>query len=378
MDTNTIIIGASAAGLSCAVCLQKSGIPFTLLEQSTSIGNEWKKRYQRLHLHTPKNHSHLPYLRMPERYMKYVSKHEFATYLEDYVKAFNIKPTFNQRVIKVEQGEQRWVVNTEAETYTCKNVIIATGYAERPVKPRWRGLENFRGNIIHSSEYTNGKPFKDKKVLVVGFGNSACEIALCLYEHQAKPALSVRSGVNILPREIAGISIVEIALLEKWLIKASPVLADWINKPVLELINGNINKYGLRKSVHGPITQMVREGKVPLLDIGTLALIKEGKISVFPDVAHITSDTLKFSDGREEPFEVIILATGFSPSFSEFLMNSDKVCDVHGIPHVSGQESKLRGLFFCGFHVSPTGMIREIGIEARRIAHLLRKKNHPG
>ena len=315
---------------------------------------------------------------MPERYMKYVSKHEFATYLEEYAKAFNINPYFNQKVIKVEQGEHRWGVNTQAGRYTCENVIIATGYAEKPVKPDWRGLENFRGKVIHSSEYTNGKPFKDKKVLVVGFGNSACEIALCLYEHQAKPALSVRSGVNILPREIAGISIVEIALLEKWLIKTAPVLADWINKPVLKLIYGDIKRYGLRKSNYGPITQMVKERKVPLLDIGTLALIKERKISVFPDIDYISSDTVKFSDGREETFEAIISATGFSPSFSEFLINSDSLCDTRGIPLVSGQESKLGGLFFCGFHVSPTGMLREIGIEARRIAHLLRKKNHPG
>jgi len=210
--TNTIIIGASAAGLSCAVCLQQAGIPFILLEQSESIGHEWQKRYDRLHLHTTKKLSQLPYFKMPEYYPKYVSKDDFATYLQQYAAAFNIQPDFNKKVIRVFQRKRNWEVSTKTETFSCSHVIIATGLAQKPLHVLGSSIKNFKGEVMHSSEYTNGKPYKNKKVLVVGFGNSACEIALCLFEHSAIPSLSVRNGVNILHRDIAGVSIVDIAL----------------------------------------------------------------------------------------------------------------------------------------------------------------------
>jgi indole-3-pyruvate monooxygenase len=375
--TNTLIIGGSAAGLSCAACLQKSGIPFILLEQNENPGKAWKKRYDRLHLHTTKKHSHLPFLKMPSHYTKYVSKDDFAKYLDDYAAAFSIRPHFNEKVKTVEQKQDRWIASTDRETYSSENIIIATGLAGEPVGNVVNGINKFKGKVLHSSEYANGKLFKNKKVLIVGFGNSACEIALCLHEHQALPSLSVRHGVNILPREIAGISVVNIALLQSWIIKFSPALADRINKPVLRFINGDIKKYGLKECGYGPLTQIMKDRKIPLLDIGTLALIKTGKIKVFPGIADIVSDMVKFTDGSEENPEVIICATGYRPSFGRFLKNFEKVCDDQGIPLASGKESALSGLFFCGFHVSATGMLREIGIEAKRIAGIIKRKHFP-
>ena len=369
--TNTIIIGAGAAGLACAACLTRCEISFVVLEESFGIGNTWHNRYDRLHLHTTRKHSELPYFPMPKSYPKYVPKDLYAAYLRDYASSFNIRPLFGQKVNGVQRHANVWVTRTDEVIYTSKYVIIATGCAGKPVHDLQNGLRLFKGDVLHSCEYRNGRGYADKKVLVVGFGNSACEIALCLYEHGAVPSLSVRNCVNILPRELAGISVVRIATLQKWLIDISPALADAANAPLLVIINGNIERYGLRKCAYGPLTQITKNRKIPLIDIGTIKLIKRGKITVFPAIENVDGHTVKFIDGREAEFDAVICATGYVPAFAEFLTDYEKVCDDAGMPLSSGQESALHGLYFCGFRVSPTGMLREIGREAKRIARLV-------
>ena len=249
--SDTLIIGASAAGLACAVCLKKYQIPFILLEQYDKVGMEWRHRYDRLHLHTPKKNSALPYFRMPGNYDKYVSKNDFVNYLQQYSDEFNIQPLFNKKVIQVKRKENMWETSTTTEKFISQNLIIATGYSRKPLQPEVKGIENFKGDTIHSSQYKNGESYKGKKVLVVGFGNSACEIAIDLHEHNALPSLSVRSGVNIIPRDIAGIPILNIVIAESWLTKISPALTDAINKPILSLIYGDYKKYGLTKLPYG-------------------------------------------------------------------------------------------------------------------------------
>ena len=371
-QTNTIIIGAGAAGLACAACLSRDGIPHIILEQSDSIGNEWRKRYDRLHLHTTRKRSGLPYLPMPAHYPKYASKNDFEQYLKEYAKAFHIQPQFNQKVLRISRLKEHWRITTPDTAYLSSNVVVTTGYARKPMPAIIEGAGGFKGEFIHSSAYTDGKRYREKKVLVIGFGNSACEIAMCLHEHGAFPSISVRNSVNILPREIAGISVLDVALAESWLTKISPSLTDAINKPILNLINGNIRKYGLNPMPYGPITQIVKYRRIPLLDIGIMKLIKQGVVKVYPAIARITDDTVHFVDGRKEIFDAVISATGYLPAVNEFIENSDQVCDASGTPLTSGKESALSGLYFCGYNVSPTGMLREIGIEARNIVKYLK------
>lgn len=375
---NTIIIGAGAAGLACAVCLTRAGISHVVLEKDAAIGSVWRNRYDRLHLHTTKTNSQLPFCQLPRDYPKYVSKDDFAKYLEKYAATFAVRPRFNQKVVKAFRRDNVWSVCTETETFSAHHLIIATGFAGKPRPCTWKGLENFQGTFLHSADYRSGKEFAGKKVLVVGFGNSACEIALCLYEHHAKPALSVRNCVTVLPRDIAGISIVSIAVLENWLTNLSPRLVDTINKPVLRLINGNFAKFGLRECAHGPLTQIIKSRKIPLLDIGTMALIRNNRITVYPGIEEVDSNRVKFTDGREDEFDAIVSATGYLPAFTEFLENWREQCDADGVPQISGRESNMPGLFFCGFRVSPTGMLREIGMEAKNIAGILSRAGFAG
>jgi cation diffusion facilitator CzcD-associated flavoprotein CzcO len=367
IDTNTIIVGAGAAGLACAACLSRKKIPFVILERDDTLGEQWRSRYDRLHLHTPRTHSGLPFLKIPARYPKYPSKNDFAAYLEQYANAFGLKPYFNHQVLSVERENNTWEVATEKNTFHSENVIVATGYARKPLLHQDSG---FTGEVIHSADYKNGEKYRNKKVLLVGFGNSACEIAICLHEHHALPAMSVRSGVNIIPRDLAGIPIISIAIAQQWITKISPRLTDLINQPVLKLTNGNLSKSGLKKLPYGPIEQIVKHHKIPTIDIGTLDLIKKKTIKVYPEIRTIASKEIEFIDGRKEDFDAIIFATGYQPALEEFLKHPD-FSNEKEIP-TQGIHPRL---YFCGFKVSPTGMIREIGIQARKIIrHISRNK----
>jgi indole-3-pyruvate monooxygenase len=369
--TNTIIIGAGAAGLACAACLKKLGIPFIMLEKDNRVGEEWIRRYDRLHLHTPKQHSGLPYFPIPSKFPKYLSKNDFADYLEQYAAVFELIPLFNQKVVSVHRRNENYEVVTSQGIFRSKNLIIASGYASTPVKPLPHEYNNFAGNVIHSSEYKNGEPFKNKKVLVVGFGNSACEIAICLYEHSAFPSLSVRGRVNIIPREIAGISIISLAIAQQAITKLSPRLTDFINKPVLRLMNGDIRKLGLEKLPYGPFTQVVKHKKIPLLDIGTMKLIRQRKINVFPGIKAVTFDAVEFTDGKKENFDAIIYATGYQTCINDFLKSYN---ETESRQAANIAEINLAKMYFCGFNVSSTGMLREIGIEARKIAKAIARQ----
>ena len=113
---------------------------------------------------------------------------------------------------------------------------------------------------------------------------------------------------------------------------------------------------------------MVEEdGHIPLIDIGTLAKIRDGSIKVRGGIDRLTADSVVFDDGTQEPFDAIILATGFRPDLRRLLSDVD-VFDHHGMPRVTGKPSGAPGLYFCGQITVPTGQLREIAIEAERIA----------
>src|SRR4029079_19122278 len=148
----------------------------------------------------------------------------------------------------------------------------------------FKGMETFPGKILHSYGYKTARDFTGQNVLVIGFGNSACEIAIDLYEQAAMPSMSVRSAVSIVPRDIAGIPVLEISMLMRGL---SPRVADAINAPLIRLLVGNINKLGLKKLPYGPLEQIVKDGGAPVLDIGTIGHIRKGHIKVLGEIDHI-------------------------------------------------------------------------------------------
>jgi cation diffusion facilitator CzcD-associated flavoprotein CzcO len=203
----------------------------------------------------------------------------------------------------------------------------------------------------------------------VGFGNSGGEIAIDLCEHGAQVGLAVRSPVNVIPRDLLGIPILSIGIAMGIL---PPRLADALSAPMIRLAMGDLTRYGLRKLPYGPITQITEQGRIPLLDIGTIKLIKQGKIVVHPGIERFTAVGVLFVDGTQANFDAVVLATGYRPQVAEFLQTAN-VLNEEGTPQSSGVQSSETGLYFCGFYISPTGMLREIGLEAVEISQEIAK-----
>ena len=112
----------------------------------------------------------------------------------------------------------------------------------------------------------------------------------------------------------------------------------------------------------------------PVIDVGTIELIKRGQLSVYPGIERFTEEGVIFTDGKDAKYDAVILATGYRPGVNAFLEGASVAHDENGTPSSSGREAPIAGLYFCGYYVSPTGMLREIALEARRISAAIARK----
>jgi cation diffusion facilitator CzcD-associated flavoprotein CzcO len=372
-DTNTLIIGAGPAGLAVGAALRKASASFRILERSSRIADSWHRHYDRLHLHTPKASSALPYRRYPSAYPRYLSRQQFIDYLDDYAHASSLTPELDCEVRRCSRDEVgTWSVATSRGEYRARNVVVATGNARIPHIPRWPGDASFPGPIIHSSAYRNADAFRGKNVLVIGFGNSGAEIALDLAEHGVRCSVSVRAGVNVVPREILRVPIATISRAYQPL---PPRLVDRLNKATLRLAIGDLSSAGLMKSDVGPVTGIAERRRIPVIDVGTVARMRSGDIVAKRGVETIDGREVHFADGAREAFDAIVLATGYSTGLAALFPGHRSVLDSAERPLVSGRESVAPGLYFCGYDVVATGMLRQIGIEAVAIANAIKRKD---
>ena len=362
---DTLIIGASLSGLAAAACLQQQGLGYIIIEKEDRIAAPWHNHYERLHLHTSKKYSHLPFLKFPAGVGRYPGRREVLTYLDEYRHSFGIAPRFGVRALSVIRDGQYWVTETTAGEIRSKYLIMATGAFGKPRPVHFTGVDDFPGPVLHSSDYKTGADFKGRRVLVVGFGNSACEIAIDLYEQGALPSMAVRSAVNVVPRDVLGIPIQTLSLL---LNRLPPPVADAISAPLVRGLIGDIKRLGLRKMPYGPLEQIRRDGRAPVLDIGTIRHIRQGHITIHGDVARIEGSRVVFEGGQSAEFDAIVAATGYDPGDLSILqVNPVRVEDLR----FSTARQACFGedeLYFCGYWISPTGQIREIGLDAQRIA----------
>jgi cation diffusion facilitator CzcD-associated flavoprotein CzcO len=370
-NPDAIIIGAGPAGLACAATMRGAGLNVTVFEKADSVGSVWRRHYDRLHLHSDRSHSALPGMDMPKSFPLYPSREQVVAYLEGYAARFDIKPAFGNEVMRLRRDGTQWCAETASGAVSAPVAIVATGLASAPYCPSWPGSETYRGVTVHSSCYRNPAPYLGKRVLVVGMGNSGGEIALDLAEAGVDVALAVRGPVQILPRDLLGLPIVTWAIFYRSL-RFPPRLVDLINAPILRLALGSFEKLGLRRAAKGPLQMIEEDGRVPMIDIGTLGKIRDGSIKVRRGIERLTDDGVVFSDGKSESFDAVVLATGFRPDLRRLIPGVDAVFDAHGTPRVTGKATNVPGLYFCGQTVSPTGQFREIGIEAGSIATSVR------
>jgi cation diffusion facilitator CzcD-associated flavoprotein CzcO len=347
--------------------MRERGLRVAILEKAGAVASVWRRHYDRLHLHSDRDHSGLPGMAMPRSYPRYPSRAQVVAYLENYAAHFNLQPRFDCAVRGIRRDDSCWRVETAQQTFAAPVVVIATGWADFPYRPTWPGSKTYRGAIVHSSEYRNPTALAGKRVLVVGFGNSGGEIALDLAEAGIEVTLAVRGPVQILPRELLGLPILTWAIAEA---RLPARVADFINAPAIRLAVGSLKKLGLKTPAKGPRRMIEEDHRVPLLDVGTLARIRDGSITVRGGIECFTRDGVAFVDSPPEPFDSVILATGFRPDLRALLPDVTGVFDERGMPLATGQATREPGLFFCGLIASPTGQFREIGIEATRIARL--------
>ena len=345
--------------------MRAAGLDVVVLEKADTVGSVWRHHYDRLHLHTDRKHSGLPGMVMPKTYPLYPTRGQLVEYLESYAARFDIRPVFNSTVSCIRRDGMQWRVDLAQGSISAYVVVVATGIADAPYRPSWPGSELYQGTVVHSSEYRNPAPYAGKRVLVVGFGNSGGEIALDLANAGVDVMLAVRGPVQILPRDLLGFPILAWAILYQ---RLPARLVDLINAPILRLAIGRIEKQGLRRAAKGPRQMVEEDGRVPLIDIGTLARIRDGSIKVYGGIDRLTSDGVAFADGRHAKFDAIILATGFRPDLRQLIPDIEGLFDSHGMPLLTGHATNAPGLYFCGQITSPTGQLREIGIEAQQIA----------
>jgi putative flavoprotein involved in K+ transport len=364
-ESRVIVVGGGAAGLSAAGALARRGIAAVVLEQDALVGGTWARRYDRLHLHTVRQFSGLAHFPIPNRYPKYLSRDELVEYLQEYARHFGLSVvtgTSVQRVRPSDTVRGGWTVDTAAGAWHGDAAVIATGQYGRPFMPPWPGRDLYAGRLEHSVAYTNASPYAGQRVLVVGAGNSGAEIATDLGENGAAAvAVSVRTPPPIVPRDPFGMPVQRTSIL---LSALPPAIANRLGRATARIVIGDLTRYGMPKGAFAPYSTR----RVPLIDVGFVAALKEGRLTVRPAVDRLTSGGVVFADGTSESFDAIIAATGFTTGL-ESLLDAPGALDEHGVPRgTSGEPTAQPGLYFNGFIHSLRGHLFEANLASRRLA----------
>ncbi|WMV37408.1 hypothetical protein MTR67_030793 [Solanum verrucosum] len=253
-EVEVIVVGAGPSGIAVSACLNKLDIKNVVLEKEDCCAYLWKKKtYDRLHLHLSKEFCSLPFMPHATSSPKYLPKDEFIQYLDGHVAS----------------GEMEW--------YACDFLILATGENNEGYIPKAVGIENFNGEIIHSSDYKSGEKYKDKKVLVVGSGNSGMEIAFDLSNYGCHTSIVVRSPIHVLTREMVHIGMV--------FLKYLPLsLVDIVIAKIAKFKFGNLAEFGISQLEKGPFSVKISKGTSPVIDVGAIVKIKLEEIKHYSSI----------------------------------------------------------------------------------------------
>jgi putative flavoprotein involved in K+ transport len=358
-----VVVGAGSAGLAAAAMLQRSGERVIVVDRS-EIGAVWTSRYDRLHLHTVRWLSSLPGWRMPRSYGKWPSRDAVAAYLRAYAERNVLDVRVPVEVTRIDRGDGGWSVTTSDGTYEARRVVVATGHNNQPFIPDWQG--ELGGPVEHSAQYRNGEPYRGRRVLVAGSGNSGAEIAVDLCEHGAAAVLlSVRTPPAIVRRDTLGIPSQLLGIASGRL----PVrVVDTIASSIRRVAIPNLEEYGLVAPAR-PYSDFLRTRTLPILDVGIVDAVRSGRVRVVAALDGFEPDAAVLRDGTRERVDAVVAATGYRSNLGSLVGHLD-VLDPNGEPLVHGavEHPSAPGLNFVGFRVTLGGNFRQAGIEARRLA----------
>ncbi|MFE3140798.1 flavin-containing monooxygenase [Streptomyces scopuliridis] len=370
------VIGAGPGGLAVAAALREQGVRAVVLEKSDAVGASWRRHYERLRLHTTRRMSGLPGLRIPRSFGRWVPRAQVVRYLEKYAEHHGLDIVTGVEVTRVERSPDGtgWLLRaTGGRELTGRAVVVATGYNHTPRLPSWPGRESYGGELLHAGEYRDPRPYAGKDVLVVGAGNTGAEIAVDLVEGgAARVRLAVRTVPHIVRRSTLGWPAQATAVL----VRRLPVrLVDRAAGTLARISVPDLSAKGLPRPETG-LYSRVREGAIPVQDVGLIKAVREGRVEPVAAVESLEADKVVLADGSRITPEVVIAATGYRRALEDLLGHLD-VLDERGRPVTHGGRTpeRARGLYFTGFTNPISGNLREMAIDARKIAKALARRS---
>ncbi len=380
---DAIVIGAGFCGITVAASLKKFGIDnFIVIEKGETVATIWKNAYERLVTQNP--YFTLPFFEGKGKYSTFKTKDQMVQYLTEYAYHFQVDShiRFGEEVQNItknyNQTDYNWQIQTTKDILYSKILVICTGLNNKPVIPNFCGQEYFAGRIIHSSAYKNGFSYKNKKVLVIGSGNSAAEIALDLYEHGAACIDMLIRGKRwvfpLYPR---------LRSLQYWLWRSRSYFKRLFNQNTIDSriaameraidfsreelqtdikeTDQFIQRFALDLSTYsiypedkGPMEMEVNQGRVAWVDRGTIQEIKKGNIQVISSsIKQLTKTGVIFANGGSQDYDAIILGTGFRPGINKILRQPELYLNVNDrlLPKTDGKCQSIvdSTLYFVGF-----------------------------
>lgn len=374
-----MIVGGGPAGLAMAERFGRIGVSAVVLERATRVGASWPQHYDRLHLHTARALSSLPGSPIPASEGRWVSRDGFAAYLARYAATNRLDVRLGVTATSVGRSTGGgwtvdWAHDDGAEevrgTLAASVVVVATGYNSVPFIPHWPALSSYGGRLLHSSSYRNPELLGARSALVVGPGNSGSEIAADLAGADVSVMLSIRTPPNIVRREVGGVPGQVLALAIKPLpVAGGDLVAGWVQR----LSVGDLSRFGIPRANRGVVTQMVRDGVTPTIDVGLLAALRAGTVTVVPAVERFTRGAVELADGARVTPDVVIAATGYRRGLEELVGHLD-VLDASGLPRVNAakQLPSRPGLYLLGYSNPLSGNLLQLRIDSGAIARDVR------
>ncbi|GKS70261.1 predicted flavoprotein CzcO associated with the cation diffusion facilitator CzcD [Nitrosomonas sp. PY1] len=383
---DVIVVGAGPAGLSAAYELTRIGLNPLVLERTPAVGDVWRNHYDGVCLNSGRYFSALSGSKFPLSAGSWPSREEVVRLLETFPSrgGFTVQTSIDIAQVNYDRERNLWIVtSSDGKHFESRCVVMAVGSCRIPIIPKWDGLESFTGEIIHSSKFKSAKDFTGKHVLVVGTGNSAAEIASRLTKYASSVIVSGRTPPHILPKSIFGIPLIAIGVWTRhWPAAAVDRILNFLQRTMV----GDLSAYGLPYP-NMPLSQQFDiNNVVPILYRPFVDDVRAGRIKIVGPIQEITGQavhvlsTMTASPNGEQTLttlepDVIIAGTGFRTGISK-LVQIPGIADEKDRSLISGdQEYKdAPRLYFIG-QINPlSGLLREIRLEAERIAKKIQQQ----
>lgn len=377
------VIGAGPHGLSALKALLQLGIPAVGYEREDEVGGNWNfgaensRVYRSTHLISSKPFTQFPDFPMPDSFPDYPSHTHVKEYLTAYAQHFGLlaRIRFGQDVVAVEQHGHAWRVTardrrTGAQTTDeFAGVVIANGHNWNGKMPAYPGQSDFAGTIIHSAQYKDSDLLRGRRVLVVGAGNTGCDIAVESAQNADRTWHSTRRGYYYNPKYAMGRPSDQTADLLLALRLPLSVRRRMF-KTTLRLTVGDITQFGLKKPDHDFFETH------PIVNQQLVYYVGHGDITPVDDIDHFDRDGAVFTDGSRADVDVVVFCTGYLATFP-FLADERRHLNWEGDHPRLGLQiftPTHRTLFVSGLIQPDSGQWTLAHWQGMTIAHYLRAK----